>query len=64
MTRYLSVPCHRCYAPSRRFRTPEEALQHAQEAARVFHLPMAVWLVVDGRVRLLQQFEATPRRAT
>jgi hypothetical protein len=63
VTRFLSTPAVRSFAPAKTFRTMLEALQHAREASAGFRVGYAVWQLSAGRLVRLGYFPANPRRA-
>jgi hypothetical protein len=58
---YWSVPAFRCSAPAKRCQTLTEALQHAEQASRLLHMPYAIWRVSGGRMRLVRLYTAVPK---
>jgi hypothetical protein len=59
-TIFHAAPAFKCHAPARAFWREQEARRWAQEAARAFGVQYALWLVSDGRMRLLSRFAAAP----
>jgi hypothetical protein len=61
MTPFAAVQATRCFSPAKSFRTADEALAFAANAARMHRIGYAVWERNEGRPRLVTHNNLTHR---